>query len=122
MTRRPTFLHLTRWLEEAKKTIPSTCEVLLVGTKSDLQVQREVSFEEANNFAQENGLLYIETSAKTGNNIQEAFQMTVRKIIEKIENGSVDANDVESGVKVQYIPPVPPPQNLDEPSCVQRYC
>lgn len=122
MTRRSTFLHLTRWLEEAKKTIPSTCEILLVGTKSDLTVQREVSFEEAANFAKDNGLYYIETSAKTGNNINEAFQMTVRKIIEKIENGSLDVNDVESGVKLQFTPPVPPPVEISQPSCVQRYC
>ena len=38
---------------------------MLVGNKRDLEDQRDVSYEEASRFAEENGLLFIEASAKT---------------------------------------------------------
>lgn len=39
--------------------------MLMIGNKTDLEESREVSFEEASNFANDNGLTYIETSSKT---------------------------------------------------------
>ena len=47
--------------------------ICLIGNKIDLENKREVSYEEGKNFAEENELLFFETSAKEGNNIQEIF-------------------------------------------------
>ena len=69
VTRRDTFNHLTRWLEQAKQNgNPNTC-IMLVGNKSDLEERRAVSTQEGAKFANDNGLLFIETSAKTAMNI-----------------------------------------------------
>lgn len=58
-----------------------------------MQHKREVSTEEGQRFAQEHGLVFLETSAKTAHNVEEAFINTARKIHEKIECGDVDANN-----------------------------
>lgn len=39
--------------------------IFLIGNKSDLDEQRDVTYEEAKQFADENGLMFVEASAKT---------------------------------------------------------
>eukprot|EP00997_Jenningsia_sp_PLL12_P008077 NODE_4799_length_626_cov_130.383016_g4006_i1.p1 GENE.NODE_4799_length_626_cov_130.383016_g4006_i1~~NODE_4799_length_626_cov_130.383016_g4006_i1.p1 ORF type:complete len:96 (-),score=22.20 NODE_4799_length_626_cov_130.383016_g4006_i1:71-358(-) len=73
--------------------------MVLVGNKVDMEAQREVSFEEASRFADENGLMFAESSAKTGLNVEEAFLQTAKSIFDKIQNGVLDPNSVESGIQ-----------------------
>ena len=44
---------------------------MLIGNKSDLESKRQVTKEEGEQFAQEHGLFFIETSAKTATNVDE---------------------------------------------------
>jgi hypothetical protein len=44
---------------------------ILIGNKSDLQNQRQIKFEEGKLFAQQNDMIFIETSAKSGAGVQE---------------------------------------------------
>lgn len=55
----------------------------LVGTKTDLEVNRQVSTAEAAKFAAENGMLHFECSAKTGHNVNKVFDAVVQNIAEK---------------------------------------
>ncbi|KAL6054605.1 Ras-related protein Rab-2-B, variant 2 [Balamuthia mandrillaris] len=64
ITRRETFNHLSCWLEDAREHASSSMIIILVANKSDLEHQRVVSTEEGRQFAQENGLIFLETSAK----------------------------------------------------------
>lgn len=73
--------------------------IYLIGNKSDLEGQRDVTFDEAKQFADENGLMFIEASAKTGSNVEEAFLETAKKIYQNIQDGSLDLNAAESGVQ-----------------------
>ena len=57
--------------------------ITLVGNKSDLENRREVSNETAYNYAEENELTYIETSAKNNINIEKIFDETLRNIPEQ---------------------------------------
>ena len=76
ITRRDTFTHLTRWLEEVRQHgNPDMC-IMLVGNKSDLETRRQVSTEEGERFAQEHNLIFMETSAKTSANVEAAFLNT----------------------------------------------
>ena len=54
--------------------------IALSGNKSDLANRRAVEFEEANGYAEENGLLFMETSAKNANNVNEIFLAIARKL------------------------------------------
>mmetsp|Transcript_1658 Transcript_1658/g.2375 ORF Transcript_1658/g.2375 Transcript_1658/m.2375 type:complete len:209 (-) Transcript_1658:51-677(-) len=78
------FENAESWLEEARKySEPSTIK-LLVGNKADLpESQRQVSAEEAKKFAQKHNIPWIETSAKIGTNVTEAFQVICQRAIEQ---------------------------------------
>ncbi|KNC55444.1 uncharacterized protein AMSG_11107 [Thecamonas trahens ATCC 50062] len=56
--------------------------VLVVGNKADLTDQREVSEEEGRAKAEELGCAYMETSAKSGDNVREAFETVIRGIVD----------------------------------------
>ena len=56
--------------------------IFLIGNKCDLEAQRDVTYEEARQFAEENGLMFVESSAKTGDGVEEAFLETAKKIFQ----------------------------------------
>jgi len=100
ITRRETFNHLTRWLEEARQNSNSNMAIMLIGNKSDLEHRRAVSTKEGEQFAQEHGLIFLETSAKTAANVEEAFIKTAEKIYENIQSGVYDVTNEAHGIKV----------------------
>lgn len=100
ITRRETFNHLTRWLEEARQNANSNMVIMLIGNKADLEHRRAVSFEEGKKFADDNGLIFLETSAKTAKNVEEAFCNTAAKIYQNIESGALDVTNEAHGIKV----------------------
>ncbi|KAJ1338159.1 Ras-related protein Rab-2A [Microdochium nivale] len=62
--------------------------------------RREVSYAEAAEWAKQNGVLhYVETSAKSGENVEAAFMNVAERIFENINAGKYDLNDRRSGVK-----------------------
>eukprot|EP01118_Nematostelium_gracile_P004644 TRINITY_DN154_c0_g1_i2.p1 TRINITY_DN154_c0_g1~~TRINITY_DN154_c0_g1_i2.p1 ORF type:complete len:200 (-),score=63.58 TRINITY_DN154_c0_g1_i2:65-664(-) len=87
ITRRDTFDHLTEWLEDCKKYSNPNIVIMLIGNKCDLEEKRQVSREEGEKFARDNGLFFLETSAKTDQNVDEAFIATAKSIYEKAEKG-----------------------------------
>lgn len=60
---------------------------------SDLDSRREVKREEGEAFAREHGLVFMETSAKTAANVEEAFINTAREIYDKIQEGVFDVHN-----------------------------
>ncbi|KAJ1611267.1 putative Rab2 GTPase [Cryptosporidium canis] len=98
ITRRDTFNHLTKWLSDVRRNSTPKMTIILVGNKSDLD-RREVTTEEGMEFAEQNGLLFIETSAKTSKNVEEAFAKTAEKIYRNILDGIYDLSDGTDGVK-----------------------
>jgi len=74
--------------------------IMLVGNKGDLDHRRQVTKEEGEKFASENGLIFLETSAKTAANVEEAFINTATKIYENISAGGMDPSNEAHGIKV----------------------
>lgn len=67
---------------------------------SDLESRREVKKEEGEAFAREHGLIFMETSAKTAANVEEAFINTAKEIYEKIQEGVFDINNEVSNTSM----------------------
>ncbi|KAI9341519.1 putative ras family domain-containing protein [Zopfochytrium polystomum] len=65
--------NVNRWLRELRDHADANIVIMLVGNKSDLKHLRAVPTEEATQFATENGLLFIETSALDASNVEAAF-------------------------------------------------
>ena len=117
---RESFNSLANWLTDARTLASPSIIILLVGNKKDLEAEREVTFLEASRyvgliywvkkysylratskilrFAQENDLLFMETSAKTGEAVEEAFLKCSKTILAKIETGELDPERIGSGI------------------------
>ncbi|KAI9294559.1 ras-domain-containing protein, partial [Neoconidiobolus thromboides FSU 785] len=100
ITRRETFQHISTWLDDAREHSSQNTTIMLIGNKSDLEARREVSREEGEKFAQDNGLYFMETSAKTSDNVEKAFLNTAENIFNKIQQGILDINHESAGIKV----------------------
>eukprot|EP01120_Amphizonella_sp_Union-15-10_P002830 TRINITY_DN1311_c0_g1_i1.p1 TRINITY_DN1311_c0_g1~~TRINITY_DN1311_c0_g1_i1.p1 ORF type:complete len:220 (-),score=29.75 TRINITY_DN1311_c0_g1_i1:79-738(-) len=93
ITRRSSFNHLTSWLTDTRNLTSPNTVIMLIGNKKDLEAQRDVTYEEAKNFAEENGVFFVEASAKTGENVEEAFNKTSQLIFQNVQNGSIRVNN-----------------------------
>ncbi|ROT39395.1 hypothetical protein SODALDRAFT_276177 [Sodiomyces alkalinus F11] len=114
LTRKQTFQHVTDWLNDLRQIAEPDIVVVLVGNKADLAQlkssttdadgatvnRREVTRAEAEAWARQNGILeYVETSAKSGENVESAFTRVAERIYQNIQAGKYDLNDRRSGVK-----------------------
>ena len=93
LTERKTFDELSNWLNDIHTLCDPNCVIQLIGNKSDLSDSRAVSLSEADAFAQRNQMHYLETSAKSGASISEAFTQCATQIMSKglkASSGSFD--------------------------------
>eukprot|EP00351_Strombidinopsis_sp_SopsisLIS2011_P002189 CAMPEP_0116886820 /NCGR_PEP_ID=MMETSP0463-20121206/20787_1 /TAXON_ID=181622 /ORGANISM="Strombidinopsis sp, Strain SopsisLIS2011" /LENGTH=77 /DNA_ID=CAMNT_0004547857 /DNA_START=366 /DNA_END=599 /DNA_ORIENTATION=- len=72
----------------------------MIGNKSDLDARRQVSTEEGQKFAKDNNLIFMETSAATATNVEDAFLKTSENILTNIDNGVYDLSYDKSGIRV----------------------
>lgn len=72
--------------------------IILVGNKTDLNDERQVTTEEGLKFAALNKLLYFECSAMTGHNVFESFIQSATVINNKINSGELDIKTENVGV------------------------
>ncbi|KZO95124.1 GTPase [Calocera viscosa TUFC12733] len=93
ISKQPTFANVTRWLKELRDHADSSIVIMLVGNKSDLKHLRAVLTEEAKQFAMENGLSFIETSALDASNVESAFQQILTDIYRIVSSKSLEAAD-----------------------------
>ena len=83
ITNEETYINLKYWIESIKSNMDSEIEkikIIIIGNKLDCE-KREVKFEEAELFAKNHNYPYFETSAKTGQNINEAIRHLVKEVI-----------------------------------------
>jgi GTPase SAR1 family protein len=84
VTKKSTFQNVQRWLIELKQYAEPECTILLIGNKVDLvdrnNRKREVTYEEAKTFADENKLMFYETSALSSFKVNECFEDLLQEI------------------------------------------
>ena len=89
ITNADTFARAKMWVRELQRQARPDIVIALAGNKSDLANRRAVEYEEANGYAEENGLLFMETSAKNANNVNEIFLAIARKLPRYLFNNDV---------------------------------
>lgn len=93
ITKRQTFDHVARWLEELRGHADNNIVIMLIGNKCDLGNLRAVPIEDAKEFAQREGLFFLETSALEAINVESAFLTVLTDIYRIISKKALIAND-----------------------------
>jgi len=76
------FQHLNSWLQTVKKDVTQECRIIVVGTKADLDTQREINYEEGEAWAKSHSCYFTEISSKEGTGINELFTYIAKEIIQ----------------------------------------
>ena len=97
ITQKSTFISLEEHMKTIKELDKTNHFIILLGTKGDLNNERQVSLEEINEYAKKNQLSYFECSSKTGKNVHEAFLFILRNIL------NTNALTTEKTEKVQFV-------------------
>ena len=104
ITDKKTFENVATWLNECRDMCYKDILICLIGNKCDLEGKRAISYEEGKKFADDNNLLFFETSAKDGTNIQEIFIESVTNLVDKIESGQLKLDTANNGIKIGKYP------------------
>jgi small GTP-binding protein len=79
------------WIEELQRQGSADIVIGLAGNKSDLSDKRKVSNDEAKSYAEENACIFFETSAKTGENVEQMFRSIAMKLPKSIQDPPPDS-------------------------------
>jgi len=80
ITNPDSFAGAKSWVKELQRRGDPNVVIALAGNKADLESRRKVEFEEANAYAEENGILHLETSAKNASNVKALFVEIAKKL------------------------------------------
>jgi len=124
ITKRQTFDHVARWLEELRGHADSNIIIMLIANKCDLGNLRAVPIDDAKEFAQREGLFFLETSALEAINVETAFLTVLTEIYRIISKKALIANDDQgngnsallTGTKLNV------PVEVQEVSTNKNYC
>lgn len=101
VTNKLSFNNVKMWLSEIERHASPSVNKLLIGNKIDLGNKREVSYEEGKDFADSMGMSYLETSAKSGDNVEQVFiklasEIKTRMVANKINMDNSVKVDLKS--------------------------
>ncbi|KAK1694358.1 hypothetical protein QYE76_011055 [Lolium multiflorum] len=97
ITKRQSFDHIPRWLEELRGHADKNIVIMLVGNKSDLEDERAVSTEDAKEFAEKENLFFLETSAMQATNVENSFQTVLSEIFKIHSKKNIAADPKVNG-------------------------
>mmetsp|Transcript_20430 Transcript_20430/g.31191 ORF Transcript_20430/g.31191 Transcript_20430/m.31191 type:complete len:121 (+) Transcript_20430:318-680(+) len=80
ITNKESFNGAKSWVKELQRRGDPNVVIALAGNKADLQSKRKVNFEEAQRYAEDNGILHMETSAKSSMNVKDLFNEIARML------------------------------------------
>lgn len=92
ITKRQTFDHVARWVEELRAHADNSIVIILIGNKADLVDKRAVPTEDAVEFAEDQGLFFSETSALNGDNVESAFFRLLEEIFSVVSKKELECS------------------------------
>ena len=85
MTNRKSFNDLLKWIEDLREFGDKDTTIIIAGNKSDMDEERNITFEEASELAKKFKIDYVEVSAKTGLNVKILFELLSKYMVKKYE-------------------------------------
>ncbi|CAM8941500.1 unnamed protein product [Rhodiola kirilowii] len=92
-TKPTTFENVSRWLKELRDHADANIVIMLIGNKTDLKHLRAIATEDAQSYAEKEGLSLIETSALESTNVEKAFQTILSEIYRIMSKRSLAAGE-----------------------------
>ena len=104
ITNSDSFQRAKFWVKELQRQTTSNTIIALAGNKLDLAPERrQVSTEEARTYAEDNGLLFMETSAKTAVNTNEVFTVLAERVLAYVEPPPVRTSSPHNEGKIKLV-------------------
>jgi len=100
VTDNESFNNVKQWLHEIDRYAAENVNKLLVGNKSDLTGKRVVSTEQGKEFADSLGIEFLETSAKTSSNVEQAFLTMASQIKARMKTQPTATGQAKGGVSL----------------------
>lgn len=101
MTKRQSFDHMARWLEELRSHADKNIVIMLIANKCDLGSLRAVPIEDAKEFAERESLYFMETSALESTNVEDAFMNILTEIYRIVSKKTLAAGGLEKGASLK---------------------
>jgi len=118
ITNRQSFDSLSRYLQAITVNTPENVIKLIIGNKLDLTTTRQVSYAEAEAFSHSHNSSYVETSALTGTNVDDAFVFVARAILSQMASSLPAPPQPAVPIRVGLVgQPAPQPASKG-PGCV----
>ena len=93
ITRKNSFESIDKWINDVTAVADKKITIVLIGNKSDLEDQRQVTKEEGEDKANKLEVAFLETSAFSGENLEKAFQMMIKEVYNKFHEEMMAEGD-----------------------------
>ncbi|XXG70730.1 hypothetical protein AAC387_Pa07g0142 [Persea americana] len=103
ITKRQTFDHIPRWLDELRAHADKNIVIIMIGNKIDLEDERAVPTEDAKEFAEKEGLFFLETSALEATNVENAFMTVLMEIFNIVNRKNLVKDEAKSNINAQSL-------------------
>ncbi|XXG70727.1 hypothetical protein AAC387_Pa07g0139 [Persea americana] len=103
ITKRQTFDHIPRWLDELRAHADKNIVIIMIGNKIDLEDERAVPTEDAKEFTEKEGLFFLETSALEATTVKNAFMAVLTEIFNIVNRKNLVADEAKSDINVQSL-------------------
>ena len=94
ITNKETLKSVEKWVNDIRSVANKNIAIILIGNKSDLENQREITKEQGKEKAFKIEAAFIETSALSGDNLEKAFEMMMNEIYNKCHNQILTEGDI----------------------------
>eukprot|EP00301_Raphidiophrys_heterophryoidea_P016413 c25984_g1_i1.p1 GENE.c25984_g1_i1~~c25984_g1_i1.p1 ORF type:complete len:207 (+),score=38.96 c25984_g1_i1:78-698(+) len=107
VTNEESFQNVRSWMKNIQENAADAVNKILVGNKCDLADKRKVDFAKGKALADEYGIPFFETSAKSNLNVEEAFIQITKDIMKRIGAGGAAAPGPTAGADLSKPAPAP---------------
>ncbi|GAA49364.1 Ras-related protein Rab-35 [Clonorchis sinensis] len=104
-----TFCNVERWTQEASMYTDDSIARILVGNKNDTPALKTVAAHDAQRLAAKHSCLFIETSAKSDENVDQMFDMITREALRlRLQLASQQCNAMPNSITLRPVAAAPP--------------